>query len=217
MGGAGGGAGGNQSVEFFDAQFRRQVQAHDFELNPFETRALGHLAGTVLDLGCGLGNLALEAVRHGHEVMAVDASPAAIARIAATAQHEGLPLRALEADLARWEIDRDYTTIVAIGLLMFFPRERALGLLRDIQEHVEPGGRAIVNVLVEGTTFMDMFQPGGFYLFGRGELEERFAGWRILSSEHETFPAPGDTRKEFSTVIAEKPTAATRRGDADPK
>src|SRR5262245_22754224 len=117
-----GGAGGNRSVEFFDAQFRRQVQAHDFALNPFEARALGHLAGTVLDLGCGLGNLALAAARAGHEVVAVDASPAAIARIAAAARQEGLPLRALEADLARWEIDRDYTTIVAIGLLMFFPQ-----------------------------------------------------------------------------------------------
>jgi tellurite methyltransferase len=199
-----GGASENKSVEFFDAQFRRQVQAHDYKLNPFESRALDHIAGTVLDLGCGLGNLALEAARLGHHVVAVDSSPAAIARIEAAADEEALPVRAVEGDLTRWEIDRDYTTIVAIGLLMFFRRDRALELLRDIQGHVEPGGRAIVNVLVEGTTYMEMFQPNGYYLFGRDELEEHFAGWRILSSVHETFPAPGDTRKEFSTVIAEK-------------
>ena len=47
-----------------------------------------------------------------------------------------------------------------------------------------------------------------YYLFRRTELEERFAGWTILSSRYETFPAPGETRKEFSTVIAEKPGQA---------
>ena len=42
-------------------------------------------------------------------------------------------------------------TIVVIGLLMFFRHETALKLLTAIQEHVKPGGRAIVNVLIEGT------------------------------------------------------------------
>src|SRR5262245_58201760 len=200
-----GASSGNRSVEFFEAQFRRQVQAHDYELNPFETRALDYLAGMVLDLGCGLGNLSLEAARRGHRAVAVDASAAACARVRADAEREGLPVRVIEADLGRWSIDGRYTTIACIGLLMFFRRERALELLLDIQRNVEPGGRAIVNVLVEGTTYLDMFQPGGYYLFGRDELEERFTGWRILSSVHETFPAPGHTRKEFSTVIAEKP------------
>lgn len=199
----------SRSIEFFDSQFQRQILAQDYKLNPFEARALGYLEGTVLDLGCGLGNLTLEAARRGHKVVAVDASPAAIARIEVVAKHENLPIRALVADLARWEIDGNYSTIAAIGLLMFFPRERSIEFLRSIQEHVEPGGRAIVNVLVEGTTFMEMFQPGGYYLFRRSELEELFSGWTILSSLHEVFPAPGGTRKEFSTVIAEKPRAGS--------
>ena len=48
-------------------------------------------------------------------------------------------------------------TIVAIGLLMFFPRECALELLRTIQEHVIPGGIAVISVLIEGTNYMRMF------------------------------------------------------------
>ena len=78
-------------------------------------------------------------------------------------------------------------------------------LLDDIQRHVNPGGRAIVNVLVEGTTFRDMFTDDNYYLFPHDKLEQQFTGWKILSSRHETFPAPNGTRKEFSTVIAEKP------------
>ncbi len=198
----------NKSVEFFEIQFQRQIQQQDYALNPFETVALDYLTGTVLDLGSGLGNLSLEAGRRGHHVVAVDASPAAVARINTDAQREGLSVRAIQADIERWIIDQPYDTIVAIGLLLFFCRERAFELLHAIQEHVNPGGRAIVNVLVEGTTYMGMFDGDNYYLFSRNRLAEEFSGWKILSSRHETFSAPEGTRKEFSTVIAEKPSQA---------
>lgn len=196
----------NESVEFFDTQFQRQVRERDYALNPFETLALAYLKGTVLDLGSGLGNLSLEAGRRGHDVVAVDASLAAVSRINVDAQREGLSVQAIQANITSWSISQTYDTIVAIGLLMFFRREEALDLLRAIQDHVNPGGRAVVNVLIEGTTYLGMFDPENYYLFPRNELEERFAGWKILSSRYETFPAPGETRKEFSTVIAEKPS-----------
>ena len=51
------------SVRFFEAQFQRQVSSGEFELNPFERLALPYLSGEVLDLGCGLGNLAVAAAR----------------------------------------------------------------------------------------------------------------------------------------------------------
>ncbi len=199
----------NKSIEFFDTQFQRQIREQDYALNPFETLALDYLTGTVLDLGSGLGNLSMEAGRRGHRVMAIEASPAAIARINSDAQRQGLVVQAIQADVEKWIIDQRYDTIVAIGLLMFFFRERALELLCAIQEHVNPGGRAIVNVLIEGTTYLGMFDADNYYLFRRNELEEQFASWRILSSRYETFSAPEGTRKEFSTVIAEKPSQAS--------
>ena len=193
-----------KSLEFFDTQFLRQVREHEYELNPFETVALEYLKGSILDLGSGLGNLSLEAGRRGHRVVAVDASATAIERINADAKRESLPVQAIQVDLETWTIDESYDTIVAIGLLMFFRREHALTLLCAVQEHVKPGGRAIVNVLIEGTTFMGMFDSNNYCLFGRDELEERFAGWTILSSEHQSFPAPEGTTKEFATLVAEK-------------
>ncbi len=196
----------NKSVEFFETLFQRQIRQQEYALNPFETLALDYLRGTVLDLGSGLGNLSLEAGRRGHHVVAVDASPAAVARINADAQREGLSVRAIQADIERWIIDQPYDTIVAIGLLMFFHRERALELLHAVQDHVKPGGCAIVNVLIEGTTYMGMFEADNYYIFPRDGLERQFPGWRILSSRQETFSAPEGTRKEFSTVIAEKPS-----------
>lgn len=195
----------NQSVEFFDAQFQRQVREREYALNPFETLALDYLKGSVLDLGSGIGNLSLEAGRRGHRVTAVDASPTAVARINADAALEKIPVRAVAADIGNWAIDAQYDTVVAIGLLMFFRRGRALELLSAIRDHVDPGGRAVVNVLVEGTTYMGMFDADNYCLFAPDELEERFGGWTILASRRQSFPAPGETRKEFSTVIAEKP------------
>ena len=196
-------------VDFFERQFQRQVQEADFALNPFEQLALPHVAGSVLDLGCGLGNLSLEAARRGCSVTAVDASPTAVERLRSAASREQLRLTALQADLACFRNDRDYDTIVAIGLLMFFRRERAIALLRQIAQHVRPGGRAIVNILVEGTTYLDMFKPGEYCLFGADELQQAFAGWTVLAARQDGFPAPGNTRKEFTTVVAQKsPQAA---------
>ena len=199
-----GGVTHRQSMEFFETQFRRQVQDREYVLNPFETLAIGYLKGEILDLGSGLGNLSLEAGRRGHRVVAVDASPTAVERINADARRESLPVEAIQVDIENWSIDRPYDTIVGIGLLMFFRRERALDLLRAIQEHVRSSGHAIVNVLIEGTTYMGMFESNNYYLFGRKELEECFSSWTILCSCYDTFSAPGQTRKEFSTVIASK-------------
>ena len=55
----------NASVRFFDGQFQRQLAAADCALNSFEVTALPYLQGEVLDYGCGLGNLAVEAARRG--------------------------------------------------------------------------------------------------------------------------------------------------------
>lgn len=197
---------GNRSIRFFDEQFRRQVAASDYALNPFEAAALPYLNGAVLDYGCGLGNLAAQAARRGCKVVALDASETAIGHLRERASREGLPLRASVADLRSFELTEQFDAVVCIGVLMFFDCPTALAQLSHLQAHVRPGGVAIVNVLVEGTTFMDMFSPEGHCLFGRDQVREQFAGWPLISCEQQEFPAPGGTRKVFVTVIARKPS-----------
>lgn len=196
---------GNHSVSFFETQFQKQIRDNEFALNPFEQLALEYLAGKILDLGAGLGNLALEAGRRGHHVLAVEASPTAVTRINRDAREEGLPVTAVRADITQWRFDGSYDTIIAIGLLMFFKRKTALRLLHEIQENIKPGGVAVINSLIEGTTFMGMFAPDNYYLFAKGELEQLFSGWTILKSVYQSFPAPEGTVKEFATVVVEKP------------
>lgn len=194
----------NASIRFFDAQFRRQVRDREFELNPFERSALPHLRGRILDLGCGIGNLSIEAARRGCSVVALDACGVAIDCLCERAQAEGLDIDAREVDLRDFEPEGQFDAIVCIGLLMFVDCARASGVLARLQDHVRPGGVAIVNVLVEGTTYLDMFDASGYCLFGRNELDARFAGWQAIESRIQAFPAPGGLEKVFSTVIARK-------------
>lgn len=198
----------SRSVEFFDRQFEHQVRASDAQLNPFERAVLPHLSGQVLDYGCGLGQLALAAARTGCEVLALDASVVAVQHLGAVAGREGLPVRAAVADLRSHRLTEDFDAVVSIGLLMFFDCETARQALAEMVAHLRPGGVLAVNVLVEGTTYMDMFDPAGYCLFERDMLARRFADWDIVSSTFSDFAAPGNLNKAFATLIARKPAHA---------
>jgi len=198
----------NTSIQFFDTQFQKQAQAGDFQLNPFELAALPYLRGRVLEFGCGMGNLAFAAAQCGCSVLALDASPAAIAHIRQRAAKEKLPVQAELADLQDYPLEGEFDAVVSIGLLMFFDCPTAFRTLEKLKAHVRTGGVAVINVLVEGTTYLDMFDVDHHCLFSPGEMPSRFAGWRLLSSEFSNFEAPGGRTKAFATVIARKPDHA---------
>lgn len=195
----------NRSIEFFEKQFQKQARERSDQLNPFESEVLPYLHGRVLDYGCGMGNLAIEAARRGCSVVALDASPSAIEHLKQRALAEGLPVDAKVADLREYRLNDSFDSVVSIGLLMFFECPTAFKALTQLQSHVNEGGLAAVNVLVEGTTYLDMFDPEHHCLFSLGEMESRFADWHILKSEFKDFHAPNGKIKSFSTVIAQKP------------
>jgi tellurite methyltransferase len=184
------------SIRFFETQFQRQLRQADLSLNPFEQQALPYLRGKVLDYGCG---------RPGCSVVALDASHAAIEHLRQVAHTESLPITAAEADLRTYELRDEYDAIACIGLLMFFDCPTAFAQLQQLQAHVRPGGVAVVNVLIQGTTYLGMFDPSSHCLFARDEMHKRFAGWAILCSEYQEYPAANDTTKSFFTVIARRP------------
>lgn len=198
----------NASVQFFEAQFQRQALGDELALNPFEQAALPHLQGQVLDFGCGMGALAVALAERGCSVLALDGSPTAIHHLQALARERGLAIQALEADLRCYEIQREFDAVACIGLLMFFDREAALRQLAALQHQVRPGGVAAVNVLIEGTTYTDMFDPACHCLLAPGELAAHFAGWQLLHDQVQDFAAPGGRIKRFATVVARKPGAA---------
>ena len=195
----------NQSIQFFDAQFRKQLAQQELSLNPFEQAILPFVKGRMLDLGCGLGNLSVAAAQCGYPVLALDGCASAVAALNERVERLGLPVRARLANLSDAVVEGRFDTVACVGLLMFFPPAQAFGWLQRIKELTRPGGIAAVNVLIEGTTYLDMFNPAGYTLFGQDALDDAFAGWQILHSAVDQFDAPGNTVKRFSTVIARRP------------
>ncbi|MDE1950946.1 MAG: class I SAM-dependent methyltransferase [Burkholderiales bacterium] len=198
----------DHAIRFFDEQFARQRLGPEVELNPFERLALPHLHGRVLDYGCGMGQLALAAARAGCSVLALDASAIAIEHLQRKARAGKLALSAQVADLREHRLDEDFDSIVSIGLLMFFDCAAALRALDHLEAHLRPGGSLVLNVLIEGTTYMAMFDPGSRCLFARDALVRRYAGWDELELSYSEYPAPGGLMKAFATMIARKPARA---------
>lgn len=195
----------SRPVEFFDTQFRRQVRDAEFALNPFETLVLPYVRGRVLDYGCGLGNLALTAARRGCEVVAFDASPAAIEHLRRTAHDQRLSVLAECADLRSHEPAGEFDTVVSIGLLPYFDCPGAFRALDTLKARTRRGGVLALNVLVRGTTWSEGFGGDAHCLFDPDALRERLAGWDVLREERCDVEAAGGTIKAFVTLIASRP------------
>ena len=195
------------TVDFFERQFQRQVRAAELQLNPFEQGALPFLHGRVLDFGCGLGNLAVAAARQGCSVLALDASPTAIEHLRQRARAEGLAIEARQAELADYRLAEDFDAVAAIGLLMFLDCAHALRQLAQLQQRLRPGGVFALNLLVQGTTYLDLFDPQQHCLLPASQWHEGFRGWPLERCETQEFPAPEGRVKAFLTLIARKPQA----------
>ena len=174
--------------------------------------ALPYLNGRVLDFGCGMGNLAMAAARRGCSVVALDGSNAAISHLQRRAKLESLAIEAIHSDLRSYEMSEDFDAVVCIGLLIFFDCSSAYRSMNNLKAHVREGGIAIINVLIEGTTYLDMFDPAGHCLFSRSELDEQFVGWNFLHTELRDFHAPDHRVKPFATLIAQTPRMPSAGG-----
>lgn len=194
----------NDSISFFDMQFQRQIVRQDFMLNPFEIKALSHIKGRVLDVGCGLGNLSIAAARNGNPVVAIDASAAAIASLTQRVRSQNLPVAAYESDAQSFAWEGCFDTVVSIGLLMFLPCDVARGMVQRLRQATCPHGTIIVNILVKGTTYLEMFGNDEHCLFDPDEVRAWFPDWKISDFSLDEFEAPGNTVKRFATVVAHR-------------
>jgi SAM-dependent methyltransferase len=97
----------------------------------------------VLELGCGIGRVALHLARRGHEVWAVDADPALLGRLVERARAERLAVSAVRADLPRLDLDREFGLIIAPMQLMqvLGGEARRAATLRQVAAHLGPRGR----------------------------------------------------------------------------
>lgn len=144
--------------------------------------------GTLLDLGCGTGRVALDLAERGHDVTALDSEPALVATLSSRARERGLRVRTEVADARSLELGRRFALVIApmqvVQLLGGLDgREQAL---RALHRHLEPGG-----------------------LFAAA-LADPFEG---VPAEDSLPPLP-DVREEDGWVFSSTPVAVRADGDA---
>ena len=103
--------------------------------------------GTVLDLGCGTGRVALHLARRGHQVLGLDLDPELIATL--ERRGAGLPLRTVVADARDFELDGPVDLALAPmqTVQLLDDSAQRVACLRRVEAHLRPGGRFAAAIL----------------------------------------------------------------------
>jgi SAM-dependent methyltransferase len=123
-----------------------QVIWHDTECGGYaaDLEAWERLAsrsdGSILELGCGTGRVALHLARRGHEVWAVDVDADLVA--ATRERARGLPVHTEHADVRRLDLGHKFGLVIAaMQFVQMIGDEAARAeVLRRLVAHLQPGG-----------------------------------------------------------------------------
>jgi len=131
------------------------------------------VAGSVLDLGCGTGEHALELARRGCEAWGLDSTPAAIELARAKAAERGLPVTFVVGDaLALAGLGRTFDWVLDCGLFHVIDDEERRRYVEQLAHVLRPGGRHLM--LGFGRDPGRQVGPRGY---DEGELGVAFEGW----------------------------------------
>lgn len=145
--------------------------------------------GRCLDVACGLGKQSLWAASHGFDVVALDASPVAIAALQAAGAEHGLSIDARVVDL-----DQGLPQDVAGGCaLVICQRFRDPRLYPQLVGALAPGGVLVITVLSQ----VGAESPGPFHA-PPGDLLDGFGSRGLEILRHEQ--AAGE-----ATLVARRP------------
>jgi SAM-dependent methyltransferase len=151
-------------------------------------------SGLALDVAMGLGENARVLLERGWHVVGVDISSRAV-----VAAKRKLPrLQAVVADLT--ELRFPSATFDLILNFYYLDRD----LLRDYARILKPGGRLLVESLMQG---MQQVKPQiqARFLLEPGELERLYADWEILDRREGWFNSANGHSKAISAILARKP------------
>jgi SAM-dependent methyltransferase len=160
----------------------------------------GGFAGTVIDVGCGSGENALEVSARGFVVVGVDASPRALEKARAKAVERDLSTEFVLADaLSLGSLGRTFRTALDCGVFHVFEDVERPVYVASLASVLETGG--VLHLLC----FSDR-QPGtmGPRRVSEQELRDSFAdGWRVVEIVATTFVAnlPGGEAQAWRATI----------------
>ncbi|MGH9920480.1 MAG: class I SAM-dependent methyltransferase [Nitrososphaerales archaeon] len=109
---------------------------------------------SVLDAGCGTGRVAIELAHHGIEVVGVDVDASMIAE----ARRRARELAWVEADLAVFDLGRQFDVVVLAGNVpLFCPVATRRIMVERCAAHVGPGGVLITGFQLDREYGLDAY------------------------------------------------------------
>lgn len=133
-------------LDYDDSLLARLYDAEYDEIDADLSFYLDHLVpGSVLELACGTGRLAVALSRQGRRVVGLDAAPAMIAR----ARQHPESVEWVIADMANFSLGRTFGNIVIpFSGLAFLPNtETQLHCLARCRQHLSPNGLLILDLM----------------------------------------------------------------------
>lgn len=133
--------------------------AYGADLPLWDELAAAAAPGTVLELGCGTGRVALRLARRGHRVVGLDSDARLLAAL--REQAAGLPLRALHADAREFALPRPAALAIApMQVVQLLPGHRdRLACLRAVAAALRPGGRFAAAIVESLPAAVDGARP----------------------------------------------------------
>ena len=160
----------------------------------------------VIDLACGLGRNSLHLARAGWDVLAVDVSDQALARLDAVARAESLSITCLRQDLE--SVDEAVGACRADGPfdLALVVRYLNLPLIGRVGDLLKPGGTLLAEVHLQSDE--PVAGPGsGRFRAAPGELEEAVCGLALETSSEGLLEDPDGRRVAVARIEATRSRA----------
>jgi SAM-dependent methyltransferase len=128
--------------QLWTVRARRRTMPHQSSRGERFAAIVPLCIGSVLELGCGRGELSAAVAAAGHDVTAVELSRAKVD--IARAAHRGVDFRC--ADILQLDLDRRFDTVILAEVLEHVSAEVGNVMLQVALRHLIPRGRLIVSV-----------------------------------------------------------------------
>ena len=161
--------------------------AHFVEDLPYWRAAAARCGSPVLDLGAATGRVAIPLARDGHEVWALDRSPAMLAELGRRLEREppevASRVHPVAGDIAALRLDGEFRLVIAAMntlQVLTAPADR-VACLRGVRAHLAPGGELAFEVGYpdpdEIVATMGIERSNGHYRDGAGGPLLLHSGW----------------------------------------
>jgi len=116
---------------------------------------------------CGYGRHAIALARKEIAVTAIDNLDEYINEIKEIAGNDNLPIKAVKADIIKYEAEEIFDLAICMGnSLCFFDRNNTFKLLKMIAAHLKPGGHFFINTWMLAEIVFNGFREKGWSNLG---------------------------------------------------